>query len=240
MALEYVTITDTLIDGSGSDVSAIPVFTPSQPIVVPGLGTLTPTSPIYGEYVNGQLKNSNGAPLQLLSTQTPGVSTLNGTGFWYWTVSGLPNGLGFSFFLPSSPSTVDLAALVSTPATPLSNYAALAGATFTGAVVPAVAALVDGATIAVNAAVANVFYVTLGGNRTMANPTNPSDGQVLKFRVFQPSSGGPYTLSWGGAYDFGAAGAPTLSTAASKGDEIGFEYWASKSAWVYQGSELGN
>lgn len=115
MALNYVTITDTLLDGSGANGTALPVFTPSQTIVVPGLGVITPQTGIQGQYVSGQLKNMQGTALQLLATDNS-VTIEGSTGFWFWTVSGLPNGLTFSFFLPHTPTTVDLAALINTQA----------------------------------------------------------------------------------------------------------------------------
>jgi hypothetical protein len=115
----------------------------------------------------------------------------------------------------------------------------LAGATFTGYLAPAVVPLAFGASIAVNAALGNVFAVTLTASTgTLANPTGPVDGQVIRVRVIQ-GSGGSYTLAYGSAYDFGAAGAPVLSTAAGKADILGFEYVASLPKWCFLGSGLG-
>lgn len=113
-----------------------------------------------------------------------------------------------------------------------------AGGTMAGALVPAVVALTDGSSIAVNAALGNTFAVTLGGNRTLANPSNPADGQVIRVRVTQDGSGSR-TLAYGTAYDFGTAGSPTLSTAAAKVDILGFEYVAALAKWCYLGSGLG-
>lgn len=80
-------------------------------------------------------------------------------------------------------------------------------------------ALTDGANIAVNALNSNVFTVTLGGNRTLDNPTNLAAGQTFMFIITQDGTGSR-TLSYGTAYDFGAEGAPTLTTAAGKVDVI--------------------
>lgn len=52
-------------------------------------------------------------------------------------------------------------------------------------------------------------------------------------------SGGGFTLAYSSGYDFGAAGAPTLSTAAGALDILGFEYAASISKLCYIGSGLG-
>lgn len=114
-----------------------------------------------------------------------------------------------------------------------------AGGTMTGWLAPAVAALTFASSILVNAALGNAFAVTLTASTgTLANPTNPVDGQVIRVRVIQDGSGSR-TLAYGTAYDFGTAGAPTLSTAAGKVDILGFEYVASLTKWAYLGSGLG-
>jgi hypothetical protein len=105
---------------------------------------------------------------------------------------------------------------------------------------PNVSALVYGVSVPVNAALGNAFNLTLTGSAaTLAAPSNPSDGQVIRFRVTQGGSGSN-TLAFNAAYDFGAAGAPTLSTTVAKVDILGFEYVASLAAWCYLGSALGN
>jgi hypothetical protein len=115
----------------------------------------------------------------------------------------------------------------------------LAGGTMTGHLAPAVASLTFGTTIALNAALGNAFALTLTASTgTLSNPANPVDGQTIRVRVIQDATGGR-TLAFGTAYDFGAAGAPTLSTAASKVDILGFEYVASLSKWCYLGAGLG-
>ena len=119
------------------------------------------------------------------------------------------------------------------------SSALLGAVTLQAALTPAVVALTDASTITVNAALGNVFAVTLGGNRTLGAPSNPADGQAIRIRVIQPSSGGPYTLSYNSVYDFGTTDAPTLSTTAAKVDILGFEYVASISEWCYLGSGLG-
>lgn len=121
--------------------------------------------------------------------------------------------------------------------------APLAGATFTGWQAPAVVALTFGSSIAVNAAAGNIFKVTLTASTgTLANPTfsagSQPDGQEIKIRVTQDGTGSR-TLAYGTAYDFGAAGAPTLSTAAGKVDEIKFEFNAALSKWCFTGAGLG-
>lgn len=59
--------------------------------------------------------------------------------------------------------------------------------------------LTDAATIAVDASAGNIFVVTLGGNRTMGAPTNPTRGQTITFEIVQDGTGGR-TLAWNAAF----------------------------------------
>lgn len=122
---------------------------------------------------------------------------------------------------------------------PTTGLALLAGATFTGGVIPAVATLTYSSTISVNAANGNDFRVTLTGTgATIANPTNPTDGQRITFQLTQDSTGSR-TVTWGSAYNFGTGGTPVLSTAANLTDVIGFVYNATKTQWLAAGAALG-
>ena len=120
-----------------------------------------------------------------------------------------------------------------TAATASSASAAVQATTVeSGALAPAVVSLADAATIAVDASAGNDFRVTIAGNRTVANPANPSDGQQIIFQVTQ-GSGGSFTLTWGSGYEFSAdLPQPTLSTTAGQTDLLGFIYNAAKRAWL--------
>lgn len=83
-------------------------------------------------------------------------------------------------------------------------------------------ALTDGATITPDFATGNFFSVTLGGSRTMANPSNLQPGQSGGIWITQPGSGGPYTLAWGSYWDFSGGTAPTLSTDANAVDYLAY------------------
>jgi hypothetical protein len=84
--------------------------------------------------------------------------------------------------------------------------------------------LTDGVTINTNAALGNHFRVTLGGNRTLANPTNATDGQRILFEVTQDGTGSR-TLTLGNKFAFGAdITEVTLSTTAGKKDFVGVQY----------------
>lgn len=88
---------------------------------------------------------------------------------------------------------------------------------FTAAQRGSVSALTDGATITPDFAVANNFSVTLGGNRTLANPTNLVAGQSGVIKITQDGTGSR-TLAFGSYWDWAAGTAPTLTTTANAVD----------------------
>ena len=77
--------------------------------------------------------------------------------------------------------------------------------------------LTDAASITVDFALGNNFLVTIGGNRTLAAPTNAVAGQTGQIYVVQDSTGSR-TLAYNGVYQFVSGAAPTLSTGASDVD----------------------
>jgi hypothetical protein len=81
----------------------------------------------------------------------------------------------------------------------------------------AITALTDGATITADFALANNFSVTLGGNRTLANPSNQTAGASGCIWITQDGTGSR-TLAYGANWDFSGGTAPTLSTAAAAVD----------------------
>ena len=96
-----------------------------------------------------------------------------------------------------------------------------AAQTFTAGQRGEITALTDGASIAVDLADSNNFSVTLGGNRTLANPSNVVAGQSGSFFITQDGTGSR-TLAYGSNYDFIGGTAPTLSTAANSVDRIDY------------------
>ena len=97
------------------------------------------------------------------------------------------------------------------------------------------ATLTDGATISWNMNTQSVCKVTLGGNRTLAAPTNGSTGQFATITVIQDGTGSR-TLTWNGVYEFKDDTAPTLTTTGGKGDVFVFKYNGSK--WLEVGRNL--
>ena len=92
---------------------------------------------------------------------------------------------------------------------------------FTAAQRGAVSALTDGATITPDFAVANNFSVTLGGNRTLANPTNLVAGQSGVIKITQDGTGSR-TLAFGSYWDWAGGTAPSLTTTASAVDILAY------------------
>lgn len=93
--------------------------------------------------------------------------------------------------------------------------------TVDGGVAATVTTLTDGATITPNFALSNNFAVTLGGNRTLANPTNVVAGQSGSIFIVQDGTGSR-TLAYGANYDFAGGTAPTLTTTAGAVDRIDY------------------
>lgn len=85
--------------------------------------------------------------------------------------------------------------------------------------------LTDAATINTDASLSNTFLVTIGGARTLANPTNMLDGQILQWHVKQDATGSR-TLSYGSKFRWPNGVAPTLATAAGSVDIISAQYIA--------------
>jgi len=80
--------------------------------------------------------------------------------------------------------------------------------------------LTDGATINWDTDSGQVATVTLGGNRTVAAPTNLESGSFYALEIVQGTGG--QTLAWNAVFKFTGAVAPTLSTAAGAKDYITF------------------
>jgi len=89
----------------------------------------------------------------------------------------------------------------------------------TGNAYMAIDALTDASTIAVDMSVGNNFSVTLGGNRTLGNPTNLTAGQSGVIFIAQDGTGSR-TLAYSSYWDFPSQTAPTLTTTANAVDVL--------------------
>ena len=84
-----------------------------------------------------------------------------------------------------------------------------------------ITALSDGSTITIDMADSNNFSVTLGGNRTFANPSNDTAGQCGAIFITQDGTGSR-TASGGTDWDFAGGTAPTLTTTAAAVDRVDY------------------
>tara|TARA_B100000401_G_scaffold113084_1_gene73834 strand:+ start:4161 stop:6311 length:2151 start_codon:yes stop_codon:yes gene_type:complete len=93
--------------------------------------------------------------------------------------------------------------------------------TFTAAQRGTITTLTDGATVTPDFAASNNYTLTLGGNRTIANPTNLTAGQSGSIFLVQDGTGSR-TAAWGSYWDFAGGTAPTLTTTASAVDRVDY------------------
>jgi hypothetical protein len=80
--------------------------------------------------------------------------------------------------------------------------------------------LADGATVNWNVALGQIATVTLGGNRTMAAPTNLKVGTYI-LHVYQDGTGSR-TITWNAVFKWTAATAPPLTSAINSHDVFSF------------------
>ena len=96
-------------------------------------------------------------------------------------------------------------------------------ATFSGPVIGTVITLTDAASVALNLAQGNNFYIQMtsavGTNRVLENPSNAVIGQCGSIYIIQSVSGtATKTISFGDAYRFKAGAAPTITQTTSAVD----------------------
>lgn len=166
------------------------------------------TDPSWGQIVNADITN---ATIDLTSKVTgilPSANGGNGNGFF--AVSG-PATSAKTFTFPNASDTV-----------------ACLGQSqnWTAAQTYPLTTLTDAANISWTASSAQKAKVTLGGNRTMNAVTGAVEGSTYLLWVLQDATGSR-TITWtttgAGSFDFGADGAPTLTTTASRADLLAFE-----------------
>lgn len=169
---------------------------------------------------------------------------LNPTGFVYDVTVKIPTlpDREWSIALPTGTPTVDLYALA--PVTPVEGGGtptvlrvdgvspdATGNVILNAKRVKTPATLADGPTIATDASLADLFRVTLAGNRTLSNPTNPTDGQIVRWEIKQDVTGGR-TLALGNKFVFGTdLTSVALSTAAGTTDILAAVYNADQDEW---------
>jgi hypothetical protein len=95
-----------------------------------------------------------------------------------------------------------------------------------GAAIADIVTLTDGVNISVDLDIGQNYIVTLGGNRTLDNPTNCTSGQVGSIFVLQDGTGSR-TLAYGTSWEFPAGTAPTLSTSINSMDRLDYIVFSS-------------
>jgi hypothetical protein len=95
--------------------------------------------------------------------------------------------------------------------------------------VPQVQAPAFASTVTIDASTGSEFDITLTGNLTLGNPTNPVHGQKVLFALTQDATGSR-TLTLGSAFNAGPL-TVTLSTAANKVDYLLVKYRSAASKW---------
>lgn len=162
---------------------------------------------------------------QCLGAITAGVSSLN-------TLTGaltIANGNGIAA-ISAVTTTITIAADIASTAqyrAKTANKLADAATAFASA---DFVALTDAATIATDMNLGYDFGVTLGGNRTLGNPTNPTNGQKGCYHFIQDGTG-TRTLAYASNWKFPSGIAPTLSTPAGSHDSLCYEVFSSTFIW---------
>lgn len=104
-----------------------------------------------------------------------------------------------------------------------------------------VVTLTDGATVALDASLGNVFKLTAAGNRTISAPTNAVDGQVI--HIYHAASGANRTLTLttgsAGAFRFGTDITGLTATTSGLTDWISCVYDSVDSRWDVVGYRKG-
>jgi hypothetical protein len=200
-------------------------------------GTVTSTMIADGTIVNADINASaaiSGSKIVAGTTSVVGVVQLtDSTSSTSTSTAATPNAVKSAYdlanaALPKSGGTMTGAITFAAGQT-ISGYGAIDTAqTWTKGQRAEVTALTDASTIAVDFADSNNFSVTLGGNRTLGNPTNQVAGQSGSLFVTQDGTGSR-TLAYSSDWEFAGGTAPTLSTAASAVDRIDYIVRASGS-----------
>lgn len=96
----------------------------------------------------------------------------------------------------------------------------------------AVVPLTYAATLNTDASAGDIFDVTLTGNVTLANPTNPVDGKTIRWRIRQDGTGSR-TVTLGNKFVIPSSASTPLpfSTAANKMDILAATYHAGRDKW---------
>jgi hypothetical protein len=124
-----------------------------------------------------------------------------------------------SYIATLTPTTLSASRTLTFPDVTSTVAVLAANQSFTVAQRGSITALTDAATITPDFNAANNYSLTIGGNRTLANPTNITAGQSGAIVITQDSTGGR-TLAYGSYWKFPGGTVPTLTTTASAVDVL--------------------
>ena len=216
---------DTLVyDNSGSDVELA-----VNSLNLAGYAQLTGATFTGNVNFNGDVNFDGAVVVKGDSTSGSGELTLNCENNSHGVkIKGPPHSAGASYTLTLPNTTGTTNQFLTTDGSGGLSWSSPSGGislsvanTWTAGQRAEITALTDGATITPDLNDSNNFSVTLGGNRTIANPSNITAGQSGSIFISQDGSGSR-TVSWGSYWDWAAGTAPTLSTGASQIDRIDY------------------
>lgn len=206
---------DSLTTGNGLEVSSSSV-TAGNIVRIISTSTAAASNTLTGLSIG--ISGANGTAAQTVTGATISVTNTNGT-----------SGTNIALSLAASAATTANKALV----------CAAGIAQFDQAIICTPVVLTDAATIATDAKLGRNFRVTLGGNRTLGAPTNPTDGQICQWEVIQDGTGSrTLALATGaGGFAFGAEiTAVTISSGADTHSLITAYYNLTNNRWFVTGA----
>lgn len=193
--------------------------------VMAGPTTGAAAAPTFRSLVGADLPNPGASSLggieSLASTSHQWINTISTSGVPSSTQPATSDLSDLGTFSLNTTGTATAKAFVSPPST-----LTLSTATFTP--------------VAMGSNTYRVVLVHASCPCTVANPSGSLvDGEKVLLEVWQSSTGSDLVNTYGTTYDFGTAGAPTLSTSANKGDFLAFSYSAQNSKLNYLGVAQG-
>ena len=182
-------------------------------------GLTVDTDTLAVDSTNNRVGIGTAAPQELLHLQKTGCSTIRfqNPGVRVWNIGN--NSTSFVFY--DSTAAAERMRIDSSGNVGIGTASPVKRLTISGASNGNITTLTDAATITPNLDSSDMFTVTLGGNRTLANPSNIDAGQTGSIFIVQDGTGSR-TLAWGSYWDFAGGTAPTLSTAAGAVDRVDF------------------
>jgi hypothetical protein len=205
------------------------------------IADLTPSANDILQYIAGEWTNRTMA--QLKAALAIGIADVTGV---------QPSDADLTAIAALTPAANDFLQFISgawanrTPAQVVTSLGVVSAAdpTFTGTVthsgrqvVTPEAISISGGNASIDAATGNVFDIAATANFTLANPTNPVNGQVIHLRITQDATGSR-VMTLGSAWSSGP-NTVTLSTTANKIDHLVAMYHSTSSKWHITGFQAG-